>query len=284
MAFLPSPSSLSLGLVLGLRHGLDPDHVAVIDNVTFRLARDRSPVAPWVGALFASGHSLSVTAVALCVSLAAIRLPFPAWVGETVDWLIIGLLLLVGVANLGALLKAGDYVPMGWRQGLAPRRLLATGHPVGILAIGVIFGLMFDTASQVAAWSLAASSKAGPVGVAAITVMFAFGMIITDSLDSLIVSRLLRAGGDPRRVRRYRRGVGWLIVGLSFGMAGFALAEKLLKPGETSEAVTLATGGLMAAGVIVALVFGRLLRPSRSARASCRSGRVSLPSNRRRDS
>jgi len=91
-------------------------------------------------------------------------------------------------------------------------------------------------------------------------------MIVTDSLDSVIVSRLLRAGGDPGRVRRYRRGVGWLIVGLSFGMAGFALSEKLLKSGEGDEATSLAIGGLMAATVIGALSFERILRRRNHAR------------------
>jgi high-affinity nickel-transport protein len=258
MTGLPPLSTLGLGLVLGLRHGLDPDHVAVIDNITFRLLRRRSPLASWVGTLFAGGHSLSVAAVAIGVSLAAIHLPLPDWIGAGVDWMIIVLLLLVGALNLRALLRRGDYAPLGWRQGFLPRRLMATDHPAGIFAVGILFGLVFDTASQVAAWSLATASKGGTLGVAVIAAMFAIGMILTDSVDSIIVARLLSMGGDPQRVRRYRRAVGWIIVGLSFGMAGVALAEKLRAPPEAPGGVTLMAGAAMAGAVIATLLWGWL--------------------------
>jgi high-affinity nickel-transport protein len=247
-------STLGIGFLLGMRHGLDPDHVAVIDNLTFRLAGRQSRLAPWVGALFAAGHSLSVAAVAIGVSLVAPRLSFPAWVGQGVDWLLIALLVLVGCLNLRALLRADDYAPIGWRQGLAPKRLLATASPAGIFGIGVVFGLVFDTASQAAAWGLAASTTAGTVGVAITILTFAAGMILTDTADSQIVARLLQSGGDPARVRFYRRAVGWLVVALSFGMAAFALFAKLLRADNSSEDLLLILGGVMAASVIVVLL------------------------------
>lgn len=60
--------SLALLFVLGLRHGLDPDHVACIDGLTWLALERGRRSAPWTGSLFAFGHSAIVTAlaVALC--------------------------------------------------------------------------------------------------------------------------------------------------------------------------------------------------------------------------
>jgi high-affinity nickel-transport protein len=252
-----SGSTLGLGLLLGLRHGLDPDHVAVIDNLTFRLAGQRSAWAPWVGTLFAVGHSLSVAVVAIGVSLAAVQFPLPVWMSEAVECLVIGLLILVGVLNLRALRHTASYAPIGFRQGLIPRRLRATSHPAAIVAIGIIFGLVFDTASQAAAWGLAASSQDGLKGVALVSLVFAAGMITTDTIDSQVVARLLKADGDASRVRFYRRGVGWLIVGLSFAMAGYALAAKWVGIGDVSGTLMSAFGLTTAVAVVAFLLIGK---------------------------
>ena len=112
----------------------------------------------------------------------------------------------------------------GWRQALVSRALRDTSHPLAIFAFGMIFGLVFDTVTQAAAWGTAASLGGGVQGAILVAAAFAAGMVLTDTADSQIVARLLRAKGDPERVRRYRRGVGWLIVALSFGMAAYAPA------------------------------------------------------------
>jgi high-affinity nickel-transport protein len=257
-----SAPPLALGLLLGLRHGLDPDHVAVIDNLTFRLVGRRSPWSPWVGTLFAGGHSVSVAAVAIAVSVAAVHFPLPGWMPEMVDWAVIGLLVLVGCLNLHALRRSTDYAPVGFRQGLLPRRLRGASHPLAIFAIGVLFGLVFDTATQAAAWGLAASSRDGLMGVICISLVFAAGMITTDTLDSQIVARLLLADGDASRVRVYRRGVGWLIVSLSFAMAGYALATRLIGAGDLPATLMSAFGVTMAVAVIAYLLVGRVPRLS----------------------
>ena len=216
-------TALGLVFVLGLRHGLDPDHIAVVDNLTFRAAEDRPALAPWVGTLFALGHSISVGIVAIMVSLFAGFFQVPAWISGSVDWLVIGLLLLVGILNLRALLRTEPYRPIGWRQGLVPRALRETTHPAGIIAIGMIFGLVFDTVTQAAAWGAAASASGGLWGTLTVVGVFAAGMMISDTADSQIVARLLRSNADPARVRYYRRSVGWIIVALSFGMAIYML-------------------------------------------------------------
>jgi high-affinity nickel-transport protein len=69
--------ALVLIFLLGLRHGLDPDHIVVIDNLTFRAIDERPGWARWIGTLFAIGHSLSVAIVAIGVALVAGRISWP---------------------------------------------------------------------------------------------------------------------------------------------------------------------------------------------------------------
>jgi high-affinity nickel-transport protein len=253
-------SALWLMFVLGLRHGLDPDHVAVIDNVVFRTADARPRLAPWTGTFFALGHSLSVAVVAVGVSLAAEAFAMPAWTAPVIDSAVIVLLLLVGTLNLRALLRADDYTPVGWRTGLVPRRLRTSTHPVAVVAIGAIFGLVFDTATQAAAWGAAATAKGGTTAALAIALTFAVGMILADTLDSQIVGRLLRTSGKSAgQVRRYRRAVGWLVVALSFGTAAYAMAEMVGLGVSLSDTAFTAIGIGAAAAIVLLLAAGRWL-------------------------
>jgi len=246
-------AALGLVFLLGLRHGLDPDHIAVVDNLTFRAHAVRPRLAPWVGTWFAFGHSLSVAIVAVGVSLLSGLVAFPEWIGSAFDLLVIALLLVVGGLNLRALLRPDGYQPVGWRSRLVPRRLRGATSPVAILAIGMIFGLVFDTATQAVAWGTAASAGGGVAGALAIAAAFAAGMILTDTADSQLVARLLRRGGDQDRVRQYRRGVGCVIVTLSFAMAGYALATMAAPGLELPD--SLFTGvGIAAAGLVIALL------------------------------
>lgn len=251
------PAALGLVFLLGLRHGLDPDHIAVVDNLTFRAVEARSPLAPWTGTLFALGHSLSVAAVACGVSLLSGALTVPRWVGPGFDVAVVVLLVLVGVLNLRALLGDEAYRPVGWRQGLVPERLRRTTSPPGVLAVGAIFGLVFDTVTQAAAWGAAASAGGGLTGALLVAGVFAAGMVLTDTADSWIVARLLGSGGEPARVGRYRRGVGWLIVGLSFGMAAYALAGLIAPAALLQDPWPTVLGAGLAALVIAASVGAR---------------------------
>ena len=249
--------ALGLVLLLGLRHGLDPDHIAVVDNLTFRATEERPCWAPWTGTLFAIGHSLSVAAVAIGVAALFPRLAWPDWASAAIDWADIGLLILVGALNFLALRRPGAYTPVGWRQGLIPRAVRSSSHPLAVITTGIVFGLVFDTATQAAAWGLAASSTAGVGGAATVAAVFALGMILTDTADSRIIASLLRDQGDPDRVRRYRRGVGWLIVAMSFGMAGYALAGLILSDASRlPDQLFTALGVGMAVTVVGLLLWG----------------------------
>lgn len=190
---------LWLAFLLGLRHALDPDHIAVIDNIVFRTADARPRLAPWTGSFFAAGHSLSVGAVAIGVSLFASAFTIPQWIASVVDSAVIFLLIVVGSLNLAALLKRREYTPVGWRANLVPLRLRASTHPFAIVLIGIVFGLVFDTATQAAAWGAAATAKGGTIGAILIAAVFAAGMLFADTADSQIVARLLRNGTIGQR-------------------------------------------------------------------------------------
>lgn len=249
--------ALGLMFILGLRHGLDPDHVAVIDNIVFRTVDTRPRLAPWTGTLFAVGHSLSVAVVAIGVSLFAGLFAVPTWIGPVVEWMVVLLLFLVGALNLSALLKPQAYAPVGWRTALIPEPLRAGTHPLSVIGIGMIFGLVFDTATQAAAWGAAASTMGGLGAATGVAGAFAAGMILSDTIDSQIVSRLLLRRDPMGIVQRYRRAVGWMIVLLSFGMAAYALAGMIGYEVEVEDDTFTLIGFACAASIAALLALKR---------------------------
>ncbi len=261
--------ALFLIFLLGLRHGLDPDHIVVIDNLTFRAVDERPAWARWTGALFAVGHSLSVAVVAIGVALVAGTMTIPEWVLSAVDWAVIGLLLAVGILNLNAL-RSQEYRPVGWRVALVPRFLRSSSHPLAVVFVGMIFGMVFDTATQAAAWGAAAAAENGITGAIWVAAAFAGGMILTDTADSLIVTRLIAHHEDMGRARKYRRGVGWVVVALSFGMAGYALVTKAA-PRYELEAATFSLLGIGCMLLVVVIAFVTRWRASQSAAARSNS-------------
>ena len=104
-AELLSLSGLVLMFVLGLRHGLDPDHIACIDGLTWRALNHQHEHAAWIGTLFAIGHGLLVTAIAMGVSQLTRSINVPDPVVLVFGWVPTALLLLVGTLNLRLMLS-----------------------------------------------------------------------------------------------------------------------------------------------------------------------------------
>lgn len=248
---LVSGSAIGLVFLLGLRHGLDPDHIAVIDNLTMQAIDERPKTARWTGTFFAIGHSISVALVALSVAWLSGRFAWPSWIGTAVDMMVITLLFTVGILNLRALLRPGTYVPAGWRQRLVPASLRASSHPLAVVAVGIIFGLVFDTATQAAAWGTVAASGGGAGYALIVAGAFAAGMILIDTADSHVVARLLRHSNDLGTMGRYRRIVGWAIVAMSFGMATYAAVAFVTPDFEAGDAVFTLVGAAMFAVMVV---------------------------------
>src|SRR5436190_5430389 len=80
-------SLAALVFVLGLKHGLDPDHLVAIDGLT------RSTKSRWCGLFFSLGHGLVVTLVGIAVAVVASDWQVPGWLEHTGGWVSIGVLL-----------------------------------------------------------------------------------------------------------------------------------------------------------------------------------------------
>lgn len=217
--------TLLIAGLLGVRHGLDPDHLAVIDGLTYRALDDRPKWAPWTGALFSIGHSASVMLIAIALGCLGAWFVWPPLVTQIMAWVAIGLLFVIGVMNLKALISPSQYQPRGWKHGLLPGLARTSSHPLSVLATGLVFGLVVDTATQIAALSTTLTGSRQVFYPAMVGFVFALGMILTDGLDSLLIARVSRHG--LRHAMLYRRVTGWLIVALSFGVALAALKAQI---------------------------------------------------------
>ena len=200
MQALPThwPALVAVVFLLGLKHGLDPDHIAAIDGLArFNSARPR--LSRWSGALFSAGHGVVVTLVAIAVATVATGWSAPAWLEDAGTWTSVAFLALLGVANLAAVVRTprGELVrPVGLR-GRICERLMRVDHPVLIAAVGAAFAVSFDTMSYAVLFSVAGSHLAGWLFAALLGVLFTLGMVVTDALNGLWVSRLI-ARADAR--------------------------------------------------------------------------------------
>jgi high-affinity nickel-transport protein len=235
----------------GLRHSVDPDHLAAIDNVTRKLVQDRKqPVA--VGFFFALGHSTVVLIVSALVALStnflSERLPIFKSLGA-----IIGtsfscfFLLLIGTINLIVLLdtlKAWQTLRAGSLEssdafaqlelnGLLSRlfkplmKLIKSSWQ--IYFIGLIFGLGFDTASEVALLSMTGSSSAKAIPVVAVMLLpiaFTAAMSLVDTLDGILMLGAYDwALKEPVRKVYYNIFITGFSVFLAIGIGGFEATQ-----------------------------------------------------------
>ena len=214
--------------LLGLKHGFDPDHLAAIDGLTRYNAGSRPRLSRWSGLLFSAGHGLVVTLVAVTVATVAVEWRAPQWLEDTGAWISIGFLTALGLANLAAVLRTprGEVVrPAGLRSRLFARFTQA-GHPVLIAAVGAAFALSFDTISQAVLFSVTGSQLAGWVFAALLGLIFTSGMIATDALNGLWVSRLLRRA--DARAAIASRVMSLAIAALALAIAAMGAARRAL--------------------------------------------------------
>lgn len=257
-----SITGLAVMIGLGVRHALDPDHVATVDGIAFGLL-DRAPrLAPWVGALFALGHGLVITAIAMAVSAAATRVALPAsWMG-LVEWSPTVLLVLVGVLNIRALRSQADaYAPVGWKSGFLPKRMRQGASPFTIFLVGMAFALALDTAVQAAAWGAAASAQGGVVAAGAVGLAFTAGMVVAAGAYGALICRVLQAAEASAQAARYRRMIGWGTVVFAFGVALYTVALHLVPALEAFENGLMALGLASVAALAVVAGVARLRRP-----------------------
>ena len=220
-------SGLALFFVLGLRHGVEPDHIAAIDGMTLRALDHHERHAPWTGSLFALGHGAAVAVIALAVSLLAASFTMPPLLVAITDWLPLLLLALLGAWNLRTLLAPGAYRPSSVRMRLLPAALRERTDLWSTVAIGLLFALVIDTLAHVSAWSVFATHRGGWWAGVLAGLLFSVGMLVASTASSQLLCRLLGTARTDEATARFRRGIGWFVVVLSFAVVLHALADKL---------------------------------------------------------
>ena len=221
-------SLVAVVFLLGLKHGLDPDHLAAIDGLTRFNAAARPRLARWSGLLFSAGHGAVVTAVAIAVATVASRWQAPGWLEDTGTWISIAFLALLGIANLVAVIRTprGQVVSaVGMRSRLFAR-LIRAEHPMLVAAVGAAFALSFDTISQAVLFSITGSNLAGWLFAASLGIVFTAGMMATDTLNGLWVSHLVRTAGE--RAAAASRVMSLAIAFTSLAIAAMAAARHLV--------------------------------------------------------
>jgi high-affinity nickel-transport protein len=204
---------LAVVYALGLKHGMDPDHLATIDGIARSNAARDPRLARWSGFLFSAGHGAVVILVAVGIGLLARQWQAPQWLDALGAWISIGFLYALGLLNLHGVVATPTgqlVVPAGLKSRLFGR-IAQVGHPALIAAVGALFALSFDTMSQVALFSLTASNMAGWGFSVVLGAAFMLGMMTTDGVNGLWVAKLL-ARAD-RRALIASRAMGLAIAG-----------------------------------------------------------------------
>lgn len=252
----------SLVFVLGMKHGFDADHLATIDGLTRYNARHNPALARLCGTLFSLGHGSVVLSIALLVSTLAAQWKVPEWMAAFGAWVSIAFLLTLGVANLNAVLRTDPaqlVQPVGFK-GRFLGRLQHTAHPALIALVGALFAFSFDTMSQAALFALAATQYGGWAHAFTLGLLFMLGMLVTDGINGLWISRLIRRADQSALVAS--RVMGLAVSGVSLLVAFFGIA-KFVSPeiDAWSDGKELVFGCLLMAIIAFSFVFAlRLTR------------------------
>ncbi len=212
------PSIVGLGFVaylFGLRHAFDADHIAAVDDtVRLMLQKRRDPLS--VGFFFSLGHSTEVLGLAIGIAFAAAavkqQLPELRQVGSLIGTGVSGIFLwvigLLNVAVLCDILKVWRHAKAGshdhahleellQRRGLMNRLFRGRfndflAHGWQMYPLGLLFGLGFDTASEVGLLAMTAGASAGDLPIAALLslpLLFAAGMTLMDTTDGILMAK-----------------------------------------------------------------------------------------------
>jgi nickel/cobalt transporter (NiCoT) family protein len=203
-----------LAYSFGLRHAFDADHISAIDNTTRKLLADGGkPLG--VGFFFSLGHSTIVFALSIGLAIAAgavhTALPSLQFYGGTIGaavsgvflWTIgiLNLVVLLGVIGVGRELRSGRYDEATLEKRLLERGLMSRffARPLRFVRqsrqmypIGVLFGLGFDTATEVGLLAITAGAATGHIpapAILALPTLFAAGMSMMDTADGVFMSK-----------------------------------------------------------------------------------------------
>jgi nickel/cobalt transporter (NiCoT) family protein len=281
-----------LAYSFGLRHAFDADHIAAIDSTTRKLLNDgQRPLG--VGFFFSLGHSTVVFLLAVAIALAggALHSAIPSLqlYGGTVGTAVSGSFLwAIGLLNLLVLVKI-IAAARAFRDGCGSEssleaRLLERGFMCRVFArplrlvtrsrqmypIGVLFGLGFDTATEVGLLAItagAASGRVPPLAIIALPILFAAGMSLMDTADGVFMSKAYRwAFASPMRKLYYNSAVTGLSVTVAIFIGSVELGQVLAaKLGWTGgfwawlERINLGSLGYVIVGLFVVVWAGAIV-------------------------
>lgn len=276
-----------LAYMFGLRHAFDADHIAAIDNTVRKLVQDgKRPFA--AGFFFSLGHSTVVVlaSVAIAATAAAMK-GQPGRFHDTLGFLGTAVsavfLLAIGLANV-FVLKAVWAAFKAARVGrtiagddiealLAGRGLLARifrplsrmiSHSWQMYPIGFLFGLGFDTATEIGLLGLSASQAAHGMSIWTILVfpaLFTAGMSLMDTMDSTIMTGVYGwACIDPIRKLWYNLTITAASIAVAIFIGGIEalglIGDKLALPGNVWAAIGNLNVDLTNFGFVVVGIFG----------------------------
>jgi high-affinity nickel-transport protein len=295
--------SVGIGITaytLGLRHAFDADHIGAIDNTTRKLMTDgQRPVS--VGFFFSLGHSTVVFLLAIAFTLGIRGLS--GAVGDDGSWLhqatgligptvsgtfltiigILNLIVLISIVKIFRRMRSGAFDEAELERQLNNRGFMnrfykrATGavrKPWQMYLIGLLFGLGFDTATEIALLATAGTAAAGGLPIYAILclpILFAAGMSLLDTIDGAFMNFAYGwAFAKPVRKLFYNITITWLsvVVALVIGTIELmsVLVDKLMLSGQPWDFVSgldlnyvgYAIGGLFVLTWVGALAIWRL--------------------------
>jgi nickel/cobalt transporter (NiCoT) family protein len=246
-----------LAYAFGLRHAVDADHIAAIDNATRKLIEAGRP-ATGTGFFFSLGHASIVLLAVLAIALGAERLPagvaswgpFAGTIGTAVSAVslfalaVANTVILVAVWRLFAARKRGarpaeaELARLLSQRGLLGRLLRGLFRLIGkswhMFPLGFLFGLGFDTATEIGLLAVSAAQAAKGLPLPAIMVfpaLFTAGMALVDTLDGMMMAGAYRwAAAEPYRKLCYNLTVTALSVIVAVAIGGI-------------EVIGLAAGG-----------------------------------------
>ena len=230
---------------LGLRHAFDADHISAIDNTTRKLMSEgKRPLS--VGFWFSLGHSTIVFALALLISIGVRALDGPlkhansnlhhvtSWISTLVSgsflYLIaaINVVILLGIIGVFKEMRTGRYDEQqledqlnkrGFMNRILGRLTRTVTGPGQMYPIGVLFGLGFDTATEVALLVLAGGAAGAGLpwyAILCLPILFAAGMSLMDSIDGSFMN-FAYGWAFSKPVRKVFYNI--TITGLSVGVA-----------------------------------------------------------------
>ena len=247
-----------LAYSFGLRHAFDADHISAIDNTTRKLLQlGKRPVG--VGFFFSLGHSTVVLLIALALGF-AVQWVLEGVVSENGEIRSVGaligtgvsgaFLLMIGLVNLAILMdiietyrrmKRGHYdrsslesqlVSGGALTRLFGRLFRLITASWQMYLIGFLFGLGFDTASEIALLAISAGSSAQGLpflAIVSLPIIFAAGMSVMDTTDGAFMAKAYAwAFASPVRKLFYNITVTGLSVFVALAVGGVELLQLLI--------------------------------------------------------